>query len=104
MSRSSLSMPVSIPNRSPRSPKETRHDPCWTDERDRLLIRTADALHDNATIDTALHDQLRTEFADDQLLDIYMLCGWYHAISFTANAAGVALEPGAATFTDHSPV
>jgi len=31
------------------------------------------------------------------------LCGCYHAISFTANAAGVALEPGAATFTEHSP-
>jgi hypothetical protein len=79
------------------------HDACWTDERDRLLIRTADALHDHATIDAALHDQLRVEFADHELLDIYMLCGWYHAISFTTNGAGVALEPGAATFADHLP-
>src|SRR5260370_4695083 len=28
-------------------------DPCWTDERDRLLIEAADALHDSADIDTA---------------------------------------------------
>ena len=78
-------------------------DACWTDERDRLLIRAADALHDNATIDDALHDQLVAEFADGELLDIYMLCGWYHAISYAANAAGVDLEPGTPSFTEHQP-
>jgi hypothetical protein len=36
-------------------------------------------------------------------LDISMLCGWYHAISFSANAAGVDLEPGAPTFAEHRP-
>ena len=78
-------------------------DACWHDERDRLLIRTADALHDNATIDDLLHDQLATEFAENELLDIYMLCGWYHAISYTANAAGVDLENGAPTFAEYEP-
>jgi alkylhydroperoxidase family enzyme len=78
-------------------------DGCWADERDRLLIRAADALHDHATIDDALHDQLVAEFADAELLDIYMLCGWYHAISYAANAAGVDLEPGAPTFAEHQP-
>jgi hypothetical protein len=29
-----------------------------------------------------------------------MLCGWYHAISFTARAARVPLEPGSPTFAD----
>jgi len=29
-----------------------------------------------------------------------MLCGWYHAISFTANGARVAREEGAPRFTD----
>ena len=78
-------------------------DVCWADERDRLLIRTADALHDHATIDDALHDHLAVEFTENELLDIYMLCGWYHAISYAANAAGVDLEPGAPTFLDHEP-
>ena len=29
-----------------------------------------------------------------------MLCGWYHAISFTANGARVAREEGAHRFAD----
>jgi hypothetical protein len=78
-------------------------DACWTDERDRLLVRAADALHDQATINDALHDQLVAVFTEPELLDIYMLCGWYHAISYAANAAGVDLEPGAPTFDDHQP-
>jgi Carboxymuconolactone decarboxylase family len=78
-------------------------DACWTEEHDRLLIRAADALHVNATIDDTLHDQLVAEFAENELLDIYMLCGWYHAISYAANAARVDLEPGAPTFTEYEP-
>lgn len=75
-------------------------DPCWTNERDRLLVRAADALHDMSTIDDELNDLLTFTFEDRELLDIYMLCGWYHAISYTANAAGVDLEHGAPTFED----
>jgi Carboxymuconolactone decarboxylase family len=78
-------------------------DACWTDERDRLLIRAADALHDRATISDALHGQLVAVFSELELLDLYMLCGWYHAISYAANAADVDLEPGAPTFDDHRP-
>ncbi|MBV9952786.1 MAG: carboxymuconolactone decarboxylase family protein [Acidimicrobiia bacterium] len=75
-------------------------DPCWTDERDRLLLRAADALHDSANIDDDLWSDLRTAFDDVQLLDLTMLCGWYHAISFTANAARVRLEDGAPRFVE----
>lgn len=78
-------------------------DACWTDGRDRLLIRVADALHDNATTDDVLDGELTAEFADNELLDIYLLCGWYHAISYAANAAGVDLEQGAPTFAEHQP-
>ncbi|MPZ89296.1 MAG: hypothetical protein GEU81_14760 [Nitriliruptorales bacterium] len=31
---------------------------------------------------------------------LMMLCGWYHAISFTANGSRVALEAGAPRFAD----
>lgn len=74
-------------------------DPCW-DERDRLLIRAADALHDSSDIDDALWRQLSGTFADAELLDLMLLCGWYHAISFVANGARVALEDGAPRFPD----
>ena len=75
-------------------------DSCWSSERDRLLIRTVDALCDHRDIDDALWKALRDEFDDCEILDLTMLCGWYHAISFTARAARVPLEPGSPTFAD----
>ncbi|MER0481417.1 hypothetical protein ABR737_24270 [Streptomyces sp. Edi2] len=38
-----------------------------------------------------------------QLLDLLMLCGGYHAISFTARATRLAPEPGAPRFRDIPP-
>ena len=75
-------------------------DRCWSDERDRLLIEAVDSLHDTSSIDDALWRRLAAIFQEAELLDLLMLCGWYHAISFTANAAGVALEPDAPRFAD----
>jgi alkylhydroperoxidase family enzyme len=73
-------------------------DPCWTGDRDRLLIRAVDALCDHRDIDDALWAALRNEFDDREILDLTMLCGWYHAISFTARAARVPLEADSPTF------
>jgi alkylhydroperoxidase family enzyme len=73
-------------------------DPCWTSQREQLLLRAVDALHDNADVDDELWAELAGEFDEAALLDLLLLCGWYHAISFAANGARVALEPGAPTF------
>ncbi len=78
-------------------------DPCWGDERDRLLLRAADALHDGADIDDALWGELHRLLDDAQLLDVLLLCGWYHAVSFAATACRLPLEPGAARFQDYAP-
>ncbi|WP_204366847.1 carboxymuconolactone decarboxylase family protein [Mycobacterium sp. UM_CSW] len=75
-------------------------DPCWAAERDRLLIRAVDALCDHRDIGDALWAALRDEFDEREILDLTMLCGWYHAISFTARAARVPLEAGSPTFAD----
>ncbi|MFD8328007.1 carboxymuconolactone decarboxylase family protein [Streptomyces lydicus] len=75
-------------------------DACWTAERDRLLIDATDALHTHHDLDDALWERLAAEFSPDQLLDLLMLCGWYHAISFTARATRLPLEPGTPRFTD----
>jgi alkylhydroperoxidase family enzyme len=75
-------------------------DPCWTSGRERALIRVADALHDSSDIGDALWDSAREALDEPQLLDLSLLCGWYHAISFAARAARVALEPGAPRFAD----
>jgi alkylhydroperoxidase family enzyme len=75
-------------------------DECWTSERDRLLIESADALHDSAVIGDDLWLRLARVFREEQLLDLLMLCGWYHAVGFTANGAQVRCEDGAPRFAD----
>lgn len=78
----------------------TSADPCWTAERDRLLLDATDALHLHHDLDDTLWDRLCAEFTPEQLLDLLMLCGWYHAISFTARATRLPMEPGTPRFDD----
>ena len=80
----------------------TAGDTCW-DDRERLLIEAVDALHDHAVVPDALWERLTEEFTEPELLDLTMLTGWYHAISFTASSARVELEPGAPRFVDVAP-
>jgi Carboxymuconolactone decarboxylase family len=75
----------------------TANDDCWS-ERDRLLIKAVDALHDNAELPDSLWAQLSAIFTELELLDLFLLCGWYHGISFVANAARVPCEPNAPRF------
>ena len=77
-------------------------DPCWTDPADRDLLLAVDDLHDRSTVTDAHWAALATHHEAAALLDIVLLAGWYHAISYAANAAGVALEPGAPRFADHA--
>ena len=71
--------------------------PCWTDS-DRLLIRMVDELHDSGR----LSDELWT--VDGRAMDSRTAPqpdgpdGWYHLISFVANAARVPLEEFGARF------
>jgi len=73
-------------------------DACWSSHRDRVLIEACDALHETSHIDDALWERLSGELAEAELLDLLMLCGWYHAISFAANGAALPLEDGAPRF------
>jgi alkylhydroperoxidase family enzyme len=61
--------------------------------RDRLLVRMVDELHASSTIGDALWPQLAAVWTDSQLVELLMLAGWYHAISYVCNAARVPLEP-----------
>lgn len=74
-------------------------DPCWT-AHDAVLLEAVDALHDSATIDDELWPRLVAEFTHVQLLDLFLLTGWYHAISFAANAARVEPEDWAPRLAD----
>ncbi len=72
-------------------------DECWASE-DRLVIRLADQLHDTSRVDETLWSDLSARFAADQLLELIMLAGLYHAVSFVVNATGVQHEAFAARF------
>ncbi len=73
-------------------------DPCWVSDRDRLLVRLVDELHDGSDVSDGLWRELVDEFDEVALLDLMLLCGWYHAISFVARGARVALEDGVPRF------
>jgi 4-carboxymuconolactone decarboxylase len=72
-------------------------DPAWSD-RDRLLIELADVLHDTADVPDELWPALSAYWTGNQLLQLIVLIGWYHTISFVANAVGVPLESWGARF------
>lgn len=76
-------------------------DPCWSDDPEKMLIQFVDALHQSADVNDEKWTNLARHFDERQMLDVCMLTGWYHAISFAANAARVPLEVGAPRFTDY---
>lgn len=73
-------------------------DACWLDE-ERSLLRAVDELHD--TNDLCDETWVSLSLTDEQRLDLLLLAGWYHAISYAARATRVPLEHGAARFTDY---
>ena len=72
-------------------------DPLWSD-RERLLVRLVDELHDTAQVSDALWADLAAHWSAPQLLELLVTVGWYHTISFVINATRVPLEPWAAKF------
>lgn len=69
----------------------------WS-EREYVLIRVVDELHETATLSDATWDQLAASWSTAQILEMLIIVGWYHLISFVANAAHVEQEPWAARF------
>jgi alkylhydroperoxidase family enzyme len=74
-------------------------DACWPAD-EAALLRAVDELHDHADISDTTWEAVAAFLSDEQLLDVLMLAGWYHAISFVANGARVPLESGAPRFDD----
>ena len=68
------------------------------DARQRLLLATVDALHERATLSDAEWQALGAEFDAAQCIEILMLAGLYHAVSFVVNALALEPEPFAARF------
>jgi alkylhydroperoxidase family enzyme len=79
------------------SVRGSAEDAGWSAD-ERLILRLADQLHASATVDDGLWTELARYFADDQLIELIMLAGLYHAVSFMVNATGVSSEEFAPGF------
>lgn len=72
-------------------------DPLWN-ERESLLIRLADELHDTATLSGELWQALREHWNESELIELMITAGFYHLVSYVTNGAGVELESYAERF------
>jgi 4-carboxymuconolactone decarboxylase len=75
----------------------TADDPAWS-ERDALLVRLCDELHDTATVSDELWAELAAGWPPDQLLELVVTAGWYRLISYVINACRIEHEPWAERF------
>jgi len=72
-------------------------DPVWSDE-ERLLIRMVDELHDTSALSDQTWASLAASFTVEQILELIALVGFYHSVSFFANALKLSAEPHAVPF------
>jgi alkylhydroperoxidase family enzyme len=78
-------------------------DPVWS-ERDRLLIRLADEIHETADVSDALWSELIEHWQPQELIELVVTAGWYRVISALVNTIRPELEPWAARFPAQTAV
>jgi len=66
--------------------------------RDRAILALCDALHERADVDDSLWRALETELAPAQIVELVVLAGFYHTVSFITNALRIELEDGVPRF------
>lgn len=71
-------------------------DACWTDPTDIAVVRAVDALYDDGDLDDPTWAALVMAVGEEGALDLLLLTGWYHAISFAVRALRLPLEEGTA--------
>ena len=69
----------------------------WSTE-ERLVVQLADALHREQNVSDALWREMRCAFAEDQLIELLMLAGFYRTVSYLTNVLRLPLEPDAVRF------
>lgn len=70
----------------------------WAEPAEADLVRLVDALHETASVDDALWASLRRHYDEAQLIELAMLAGLYHAVSFVCNVSAVRPEQAAPRF------
>jgi alkylhydroperoxidase family enzyme len=64
-------------------------------ERQAPLVWMCDELHDDGALTDATWAALRERYADDELVELVCLAGFYHLVSFVCGAFAVEAEPWA---------
>lgn len=77
--------------------KEVPDAELWSHEQ-LQIIRLVDELVNTRTISDTCWKELIALFEEAQLIELVMLCGLYHAVSFTINAFAIELENGMERF------
>ena len=68
-------------------------DACWPVE-DRAVLSAVDELHTSCDLSDQTWADLADAVGDDGAVELTLLAGWYHAISFAVRALRLPLEPG----------
>jgi alkylhydroperoxidase family enzyme len=69
----------------------------WT-ELESAILRATDELHDDACVSDATWARLAEHYDEAQLIELVMLVGHYHLVSFALNSLGVQREAGVVGF------
>jgi 4-carboxymuconolactone decarboxylase len=69
----------------------------WSDA-ERAVLRLAEELHATSDVSDELFAALERHVDAEQIIELCVTSGWYHAISYVINAARLAQEPWAARF------
>jgi len=72
-------------------------DPAWS-PLDALLLRAADELHDDSCLSDTTWSELARHYDERQLVEVPMVVGHYHLVSFVLNSLGVQREAGVPGF------
>lgn len=75
----------------------------WS-ERERVIVRLADELHDTSTVSETLWNEVVRTFSVEQILELILLAGFYHTVAYLTNALKLPLEPYSARFSDYAKV
>jgi alkylhydroperoxidase family enzyme len=77
-------------------------DPVWS-PREGLIVRLADQLHETSRLSSDLWQELAAEWSEEQLLEMLVIAGFYHAVAYTVNALELPPEEWAARFPEAEP-
>jgi 4-carboxymuconolactone decarboxylase len=72
-------------------------DPGWSTD-DATLLLAADELHETSRLTDKTWAALQAKYDEKQMVEILMVVGHYHMVSFVLNGLGVQREPGVPGF------